>query len=166
MWTVTSYLPSGKSLSDSRSMWITNVSPTFSAGSPVWSCSIPDASMATWPAGLRTMSKMAEGAAGMGRVTSMRSVRKTVSGTRRASRDPSVPASGSPRPAVSGRLVVHELRFDDLARSGQTDGTQRGAEARAHEGFLITLAVPDLGNDPPCRGGPSRVAAKAAGPVA
>src|SRR6476620_590710 len=37
--------------------------------------------MATCPAGLRTMSKMAEGGAGIGRVTSMRSVRKTVSGT-------------------------------------------------------------------------------------
>ena len=61
-------------------MWMTKVSPTFSAGSPVKSCSIPDASMATWPAGLRTMSKMADGGAGIGRVTSMRSGRKTVSG--------------------------------------------------------------------------------------
>ena len=33
--TVTSYLPSGKSFSDSRSMWITNSSPTLVAGSPV-----------------------------------------------------------------------------------------------------------------------------------
>src|SRR5689334_804031 len=83
MWTVTSYLPSGKSLSDSRSMWITNVSPTCSAGSPVKSCSMPDASMATWPAGLRTMSKIDVGEAGIGRVTSMRSGRNTVSGTGR-----------------------------------------------------------------------------------
>ena len=45
-------------------------------------CNIPDASMATWPAGLRTMSKITDAGAGMGRVTSMRSVRKTVSGTR------------------------------------------------------------------------------------
>jgi hypothetical protein len=45
------------SFSDSRSMWMTNVSPTFSAGSPVKSCSIPEALMATWPAGLRKMSR-------------------------------------------------------------------------------------------------------------
>ena len=37
--------------------------------------------MATCPAGLRTMSKIAEAGAGIGRVTSMRSARKTVSGT-------------------------------------------------------------------------------------
>ena len=29
----------------------------------------------------------------------------------------------------SGCLVVHELRFDDLARSWHTDFTQRGSEA-------------------------------------
>ena len=37
--------------------------------------------MATCPAGLRTTSKIAEGGAGIGRVTSMRSGKKTVSGT-------------------------------------------------------------------------------------
>src|SRR5689334_18291352 len=42
---------------------------------------MPDASMATWPAGLRTTSKMAEGGAGIGRVTSIRSIRNTMSGT-------------------------------------------------------------------------------------
>jgi hypothetical protein len=56
------------------------LSPTFSAGVPVKSCSIPEASMATWPAGLRKISKIVAAGAGIGRVTSIRSDRKTVSG--------------------------------------------------------------------------------------
>src|SRR5215204_2303723 len=73
MLTVTSYSPSGKSLSASRSMWISNVSPTLDAGDPVDPMSMPDASMATWPSGSRRTAKIAPGSALMVRSTSMRS---------------------------------------------------------------------------------------------
>src|SRR5665213_2826358 len=54
-------------------MWITNASPTAPAGSPVALCSMPEASMATWPRGSRTTLKIAVASAGMVRLTSKRS---------------------------------------------------------------------------------------------
>ena len=60
-------------------MWITNVSPTADAGSPVALISIPDASIATWPSGSRRTAKIADGSALMVRCTSMRSVVVVVS---------------------------------------------------------------------------------------
>ncbi len=74
MVTVTSYLPMGRSPSASRSMWITKVSPSAWAGSPVALCSMPEASMATCPSGLLTTAKMSAAVAGMVRCTSKRSV--------------------------------------------------------------------------------------------
>jgi hypothetical protein len=45
--TVTSYRPNGKSLSASRSMCTTKLSPTADTGSPSADISIPELSMAT-----------------------------------------------------------------------------------------------------------------------
>src|SRR4051794_9970662 len=84
---------------------------------------MPDASMATWPAGLRTMSKIAEAGAGIGRVTSMRSCRNTVSGTE----DSSVELQGG---------ALHEL----LPLVGGVDGAD-GARLRAHHHRLRARAV-------------------------
>ena len=55
-------------------MWITKVSPSARAGSPVALCSMPDASMATWPSGSHSVPKMVAASNGMGRCTSKRSV--------------------------------------------------------------------------------------------
>lgn len=49
---------------------------------------------------------------------------------------------------VSDRLVVDEIRFDDLDRSRHADGTQCAAETCGHEGLLIGLAIPNLGHNP------------------
>src|SRR6478609_2987259 len=73
--TVTSYLPiSGKSLSDSRSMCTTKVSPAAVTGSPVASWSIPDESTATWPCGSQSRAKTSAAGAAMSRSVSMRVV--------------------------------------------------------------------------------------------
>src|ERR1041384_8173542 len=55
-------------------MWMTNVSPSALAGSPVESCNIPDASMATCPDGDDTTPKIVAASAGMVRCTSKRSL--------------------------------------------------------------------------------------------
>ena len=57
---VTSYLPSGRSFSESRSVCITNWSPTAVTGSPVASINMPEATMATWPCGSLRMPKIAQ----------------------------------------------------------------------------------------------------------
>src|SRR4051812_43292161 len=54
-------------------MWITKLSPTAVAAVPLEDCSIPEASMATWPSGEDTIWKMAAGSAAIRRATSKRS---------------------------------------------------------------------------------------------
>lgn len=54
-------------------MWMTNSLPTADAGEPVDACSIPELSMATWPAGSHNTEKMADGGAPIVRDTSKRS---------------------------------------------------------------------------------------------
>lgn len=72
--TVTSCLPIGKSLSASRSMLTTTESPTADTGCPSALWSMPEESTATCPCGSQSTSKIAPGAAGITRWTSMPSV--------------------------------------------------------------------------------------------
>src|SRR4030081_1617008 len=55
-------------------MCTTKLSPTALAGSPSASCSMPEASIATWPCGSQRTAKMSADGAAMVRWTSMRSV--------------------------------------------------------------------------------------------
>src|ERR1700740_1277516 len=86
--------------------------------------------MATWPAGLRTTSKIADGGAAIGRVTSMRSGRKTVSGT-----------STTPRERVLSRAGEEvELTADHVFRVAVEGAGLGGFDADE-------TSVPDLGED-------------------
>src|SRR4051812_30286333 len=55
-------------------MWMTKLSPTAFAGSPVASSNMPDASIITWPIGSLSTRKIADASASIVRWTSIRSV--------------------------------------------------------------------------------------------
>src|SRR5439155_15405820 len=55
-------------------MWITKVSPTAAAGSPVEDCNMPELSIATWPFGSARIAKIVDGSAAITRSTCMRSL--------------------------------------------------------------------------------------------
>ena len=57
----------------SRSMWMTKRSPTALTGSASLLISEPEASIATWPFGLRSNSKISWGVARIGLLASIRS---------------------------------------------------------------------------------------------
>src|SRR6478672_1252777 len=109
--TVTSYLPIGRSPNDSRSMWMTNVSPTAPAGSPLALCNMPDASIATWPRGSHTTRKMVAASAGMVRWTSNRSSMAGIMSPRAGVR-----VVHLARPVADGgdRVGLDELRLDPV----------------------------------------------------
>src|SRR4029453_13274950 len=72
-------------------MWITKVSPTAAAGSPLEAWSIPELSIATWPRGSRTTSKIVCGSAAIVRWTSIRSFAMAASCPSRRGRRPGCP---------------------------------------------------------------------------
>src|SRR4029453_13080541 len=77
-------------------MWITKVSPTAAAGSPLEAWSIPELSIATWPRGSRTTSKIVCGSAAIVRWTSIRSFAMAASCHSRRERRPGCPVPSGP----------------------------------------------------------------------
>src|SRR3954467_3440608 len=116
-------------------MCTTKVSPTARTGSPSASCSMPDASMTTWPWGSHRTAKMSAAGAAMVRWTSMRSVMgQIVSGERSA----------------AGRFGILVVGYTDgLMRSpAETSAAQpqtlRRAIAFIHENAHRDIGVSDI----------------------
>src|SRR3954447_14965901 len=96
-------------------MWTTNVSPTAPARSPVAPINMPEASMATWPAGSLTSVKTVAGSAAMGRSTSNRSVMPP------SSQPPPSPQRGGHAGELAGDVGARRL-VRDLGHPGGGEG--------------------------------------------
>src|SRR5262249_47224174 len=93
--------------------------PTACAGSPDELCNIPDASMATWPVGLLTMSKILPASAGIVRCTSKRSFIPTSS-----------QGNGTAAPGRLAAIVVGKGR--PQGKGGQQPTNRQHGQPRSH----------------------------------
>src|SRR6478609_4418715 len=149
IFTVTSYLPSGKSLSDSRSMWMTNVSSTADAGSPSALCSMPVASMATCPSGSHNTAKTSDAGASMVRWTSIRSLMVTIVSGAMGRRGRFRERVGARPRQVPGRLLVAPACIvgyvTAMSNSGVLGQTAAGSADALQGGYFRAMLVAERG---------------------
>src|SRR5215207_6370925 len=161
--TVASYFPIGRSLSASRSMCTTNVSPTARTESPSADCSIPEASIAPWHIGSHSKAKIFCGDAAMSRATSARcSVMQVSCPVGRARTGPTLSTRERGPSAVavslwqlgSSRIFNHCPRRGPACEVAGEQGIDGEAHVRAQEREADRRAVDDRAHPGEAQGPP------------